>query len=182
MSYDTLLNLILSGDKGVGRETLRKRFGFDLDDEETKNLPELSPNVNVYAKEVEVNPSEICRLQVWEIKLNEELPSSLSKCIENINGALFLFDITNKDSLDRLDEWLKAIRDRYPTIPVIVVGNKSDIQEKRFMGPMDSIEYAHDRFCKAYIEISAKTGRKVEIAFYMVVQILKDYWEQNPEK
>ena len=179
MSYDTLLNLILSGDKGVGRETLRKRFGFELDEDEKKDLPELSPNVNVYAKDVEVNPAEICRLQVWEVKLNEELQSSLSKCIDNVNGALFLFDITNKASLDRLDEWLKAIRERYPDIPVVVVGNKVDLQEKRFMGSLDSIEYAHDRFCKAYIEISAKTGRKVEIAFYMVVQILKDYLKQR---
>ena len=175
MAYDTLLNLILSGDKGVGRETLRQRFGFELDEEETKDLPELTPNVNVYGKDVAVNPSEICRLRVWEVKLNKELKSSLSKCAESANGAVFLFDITKKSSLERLDEWLEAIREYNPDIPVVVVGNKTDLQEKRFMGPMDSIEYAHDRFCKAYIEISAKTGRKVEIAFHMVVQILKDY-------
>ena len=178
MSYDTLLNLILSGDKGVGRETLRKRFGFELDEEDTKDLPELSPNVNVYGKDVEVNPAEICRLQVWEVKLNDELKSSLSKCVDNVDGAVFMFDITNKASLDPLDEWLVAIREKYPDIPVVVVGNKVDLQEKRFMKPLDSIEYAHDRFCKAYIEVSLKTGKKVEIAFYMVVQILKDYAKQ----
>ena len=182
MSYDTLLNLILSGDKGVGRETLRKRISFELDEEDKEDLPELSPNVNVYAKDVEVNPAEICRLQVWEVKLNEELKSSLSKCVDHANGAVFMFDITNKASLDRLDEWLEAIRETNPDIPVVVVGNKADLKEKRFMGAMDSIEYAHDRFCKAYIEISAKTGRKVEIAFYMVVQILKDYLKQNETK
>ena len=175
MAYDTLLNLILSGDKGVGRETLRKRFGFELDEDETKGLPELSPNVNVYGKDVEVNPAEICRLQVWEIKLNKELKTSLSKCAEIANGAVFLYDITNKTSFERLDEWLEVLREYKPDIPVVVVGNKVDLQKKRFMGPMDSIEYAHDRFCKAYIEISALTGRKVEIAFHMVVQILKDY-------
>jgi GTPase SAR1 family protein len=182
VSYDTLLNLILSGDKGVGRETLRERFGFELDEDERLDLPkrsELGPNVNVYGKDVEVNPSEICRLQVWEVKLNEELKSSLSKCVDTANGAVFLFDITNKDSLNRLDEWLEAIREINPDLPVVVVGNKVDIQQNRFMEPLDSIEYAHDRFCKAYIEISAKTGRKVEIAFYMVVQILKDYPKQK---
>ncbi len=178
MTYDTLLNLILSGDKGVGRETLRIRFGFELDEEERKDVPELTPNVNVYGKDVEVNPAEICRLQVWEVKLNKELKSSLSKCVHNANGAVFMYDITNKASLDLLDEWLEAIREYNPDIPVVVVGNKVDLQEKRFMEPMDSIDYAHDRFCKAYIEISAKTGRKVEIAFHMVVQILKDYPKQ----
>jgi GTPase SAR1 family protein len=175
VAYDTLLNLILSGDKAVGRETLRQRFGFELDEEERKDMPELTPNVNVYGKDVEVNPAEICRLQVWEVKLNKDLKSSLSKCADIANGAVFLFDITNKASLERLDEWLEAIREYNPNIPVVVVGNKTDLKDKRFMGPMDSIEYAHDRFCKAYIEISAKTGRKVEIAFHMVVQILKDY-------
>lgn len=175
MAYDILLNLILSGDKGVGRETLRKRFGFELDEDDKQVLPELSPNVNVYAKDVEVNPSEICRLQVWEVKLNEELKTSLSTCADKANGAVFMFDITNKTSLERLDEWLEAIREHNPDIPVVIVGNKVDLKEKRFMGPMDSIEFAHDRFCKAYVEISAKTGKKVEIAFYMVVQILKDY-------
>ena len=176
--YDTLLNLILSGDKGVGRETLRKRIGIELDEEETKDIPKLSPHVNVYGKDVEVNAAEICRLRVWEVKLNEELKSSLSKCVKYANGAVFLYDITNKASLERLNEWLEAIREYNPNLPVVVVGNKVDLAEKRFMGPMDSIEYAHDRECKAYIEISAKTGRKVEIAFHMVVQILKDYPKQ----
>ena len=175
MSYDTLLNLILSGDKGVGRETLRLRFGFELDEDEKKDLPDLSPNVNLYAKDVEVNPAEICRLQVWEIKVNNELRSSLSKCVDDVNGAVFMFDITKKSTLESLDGWLVAIRERYPNLPVVIVGNKVDLKDKRFMGPLDSIEYAHDRECKAYIEISAKTGRKVEIAFHMVVQILKDY-------
>ncbi len=175
MTYDTLLNLILSGDKGVGRETLRRRFGFELDEEDTLGLPEFTPNVNAYGKDVEVNPSEICRLRVWEVKLNKELRASLSKCAANANGAVFLYDITNKASLDLLDEWLEALREINPNIPVVVVGNKVDLQENRFMEPLDSIEYAHDRFCKAYIEVSLKTGKKVEIAFYMVVQILKEY-------
>ena len=178
MSYDIVFTINLIGKSGVGKQTLRNRFGFELDPEEKEKITGIPRQVNIYGKDVELNAAEICRLHVREIEMDKKSQSLLPTLMEKVDGIVFLFDITNIKTLDNIDDWMKQIHEITPDIPIILIGNKSDSQ-KRALGRLDSIEYAHDRFCKAYIEISAKTGRKVEIAFHMISQILKDYSQKK---
>lgn len=175
MSYDKLFKLVLIGDNGVGKQTLRRRFGFAIDESESEEVSKLHTGVQVYGKDVELNDVGICRIHILEIEGREKFRSIVPSCVEGANGVIFLFDITKVSTLTLLDDWLDTIREKNPDIPVVLVGNKADLQEKRAIGRLDSFEFAHDRFCKAYIEISAQTGKKVEIAFHMITQIMWDY-------
>jgi len=178
VSYDQLFKLILIGDSGVGKKTLRDRIGFELDDDDVK----VPSNVVRYGKDIELNNVGICRIHVWEIEGNKKSRSIMPVCLKGANGVIFLFDITKVKTLTLLNEWWDVLRGEDPDLPIMLVGNKSDLQDKRALGRLDSFEYAHDRFCNAYIEICSTTGKKVEIMFHMMTQIMWDYYEHKNNK
>ena len=47
-------------------------------------------------------------------------------------GALLVYDITKQPSYDNTERWLKELRDHAdPTIVIMLVGNKSDLEDDR---------------------------------------------------
>ena len=48
------------------------------------------------------------------------------------NGILLMYDITEKKSFDAIPQWIKSILDvKGENFPMILIGNKSDLNEKR---------------------------------------------------
>ncbi len=178
MSFDQLFKLVLIGDSGVGKKTLREKFGFELDDDET----EVPSKIVRYGKEVELNEIGICRIHVWELGGDKKSLKIAPECLKGANGVIFLFDITKMKTLLLLNEWWELLRADDPDLPIMLVGNKADLQNKRSLGRLDSFEYAHDRFCNSYIEINAHSGKKVEIMFHMMTQIMWDYLKNKTNK
>ena len=176
MSYDLEFKLVLIGDKGVGKKTLRERYDFKI----PKGEPGYSSKVDVYAKDIELNNVGICRMYIWELEIDRRARSQLPNFLEEAKGLMFMFDLTKASTLTLFDEWVKILRETNPDIPILLVGNKVDISERRKTDQSEAFEYVHDRFCKAYTEISAKSGKKVEIAFHMMAQIMWDSQQKSP--
>lgn len=60
------------------------------------------------------------------------------KCYNNCKGVLFILDITSKESLDYVIKQIDALVEYYKedkeNLPVVyIVGNKSDLEEKRII-------------------------------------------------
>jgi small GTP-binding protein len=184
LSYDKLFKLVLIGDNGVGKSTIRNRYGFRLDEDDTEGMDKVPMGVERYGKDVELLDAGICRIHIWELRRDKQILSILPNCLEGANGIIFLFDMADKSTLSLLDDWLELLREKDPDIPIMIVGNKVDAEKKRALGRFDSFEFAHDRYCSAYIEISAQTGKKVEIMFHMMTQIMWDYdqYKKNKKK
>lgn len=47
-------------------------------------------------------------------------------------GALLVYDITDTDSFKKMTDWVKELRQmRGADLPIIIVGNKSDLEGSR---------------------------------------------------
>jgi small GTP-binding protein len=87
----------------------------------------------------------------------------------NINGILFVFDVTNDKSFESLVTWLEEA-DKYgissETVKV-VIGNKIDLY------PREVTEQQGNSFANrhkaTYFETSAKTGASVEEGFQFIL-------------
>lgn len=90
-----------------------------------------------------------------------------------------VFDITNKDSFDNLNDWKKEFIEqtncRDPAnFPFLLVGNKGDCQLERNVSKSTAESWAEENNCIAYIESSAKEYSNVNEAFEEVAKhILK---------
>jgi GTPase SAR1 family protein len=50
----------------------------------------------------------------------------------NAQGALIVYDITDVDSFQRMNQWVKELRQQCGnSLPIIIVGNKSDLEANR---------------------------------------------------
>lgn len=80
-------------------------------------------------------------------------------------GALIVYDITDTDSFDKMTFWVKELRQqRGPDLPIIIVGNKSDLENQRVIKNADALAYAK-KLGVEHFTASARTGANVDDIF-----------------
>jgi GTPase SAR1 family protein len=56
---------------------------------------------------------------------------------------MLVYDITSRDSFENVAKWMSQIRDKAdPSIVMILIGNKSDLQEKRQVKIDEAMRFA----------------------------------------
>lgn len=86
---------------------------------------------------------------------------------------ILVYDITNRESFQSIDNWLRDCRELSPSASTIILaGNKCDLEEKRQVTTEEGRDYALNNNL-LFIETSAKFGYNIEELFTMgVVEIL----------
>lgn len=129
-------------------------------------------------KKVKIGDEEI-KFQIWEMPETEKYDSTRALRYAGTQGAILLFDVTQKESLNHLNtNWVNDIQKFIPDgpIPLVILGNKIDL---RFEGNSTGInqntgqEFANnisDRYFGnpnkvMYVETSAMTGENVDAVF-----------------
>ena len=72
-----------------------------------------------------------------------------------------MYDITDTDSFKKMTDWVKELRQmRGADLPIIIVGNKSDLESSRVVTKDSAETYARKIGVDHYLA-SAKTGHNV---------------------
>ena len=122
---------------------------------------------NFLIKDVELDETNV-RLLIWDIGGQEQFAKLRTIYFKGSNGALGVFDLTNPQSLLKLPGWISSIKKSVKkTIPMIIIGNKSDLE--RQVERSEAEDLASRLNCE-YLETSAKTGDKVELAFETIAK------------
>ena len=81
-------------------------------------------------------------------------------------------------SLEDIEDWMKVFnkgaQQLNDDIPLIMLGGKLDLQDKRAAPREDAIEIAKHYNFLDYIECSAKTGENVEQVFLKIGKIMME--------
>lgn len=81
--------------------------------------------------------------------------------------GILVYDITNKDTFIHLINWMNDFYEQSPGCPIMIVGNKIDLEEKRSIPRRDVLQFARDNNLQC-IECSAKTSRNISSLFETV--------------
>jgi small GTP-binding protein len=69
----------------------------------------------------------VYRLQLWDTAGQEKFRSLIPTYIRDAHCAVFVFDLTSKDSFQAVDSWVELFKDhRSEQAVTIMVGNKLD--------------------------------------------------------
>ena len=72
------------------------------------------------------------RLSIWDTAGQEQHHCLNTVYYRGAQGALIVYDITDVDSFQKMSMWVKELRQQLgPDLPIIVVGNKSDLENNR---------------------------------------------------
>lgn len=163
-----MFRLCVVGSGGVGKSSLTIRY---LKNEFTEYYdPTLE---ETYRKEIEYN-GKLYDVEIVDTAGQEEFSSFRDSSVATGDAFLVLFAINSVSSWHELkDLRSKIIQDRQLTspIPMVLVGNKLDLEEEREVNKDEVLEYCNSSDVTIpLIETSAKTGLNVEESFQLMMQ------------
>lgn len=157
-----LHKVIMVGSGGVGKSALTLQFMYDEfveDYEPTK--------ADSYRKKVVLDGEEV-QIDILDTAGQEDYAAIRDNYFRSGEGFLLVFSITEHESFTATAEFreqilrVKAEEDK---IPLLVVGNKSDLEDRRQV----SVEEARgkaEEWGVQYVETSAKTRANVDKVFF----------------
>ncbi|MFX1316025.1 MAG: Rab family GTPase [Promethearchaeota archaeon] len=155
-----IIKIVLLGEANVGKTSLLYRWIENKFRENYKS----TLGVNLLKKDMEIEAYGEVSAQIWDLGGQESFRSLRRLYLEGANGALLLYDMTNKESYDKLNEWIHSFKEDRKNEPIILIGNKSDLNEKIKITDKEANEFAKRNNMEIIIT-SAKTGKNVEKAF-----------------
>lgn len=170
-----IIKLLMIGDCSVGKSSIVTRYtGEEFDSNYLFTL-----GVDFKFKKVKVNDEDY-RIQLWDTAGQERFRSVTRAYYRGSHGVLAIFDITDRIAFENLTDWLKDIRkERGNDIRILIVGNKTDLEESRVISKEEGLRFAKAHGAK-YIETSAKNKRNVRRAFDILIKDI--YKKQKPKK
>jgi small GTP-binding protein len=165
--YDYTFKVMMLGDASVGKTSLTLRYisGFFLED------LKLTIGVDFYSKTTDFDNKKV-KLQIWDFGGEERFRFLLSQYCKGANGAFFLYDITNRITLDHLPDWTQIIREHAGDIPIMLIGSKLDLERFRSVPREEGILAAKKYNLSSFVELSSKTGQNVDKAFEVITETL----------
>ena len=170
--FETLIKLVIIGDSGVGKSNFLFKFiegqfspahvatiGFDYKSK-IITLPQSKKKV---------------KLQIWDTAGQEKYMAINKNLFQRVQGIILMYDLTKRETFDRLNIWLNIIKQMTNDIPIILVANKLDEENNTEKGRI--VDYDEgEAFAKKnefpFLEASAFNGTNVENAFNTISEIV----------
>ena len=156
----TKLKIILLGNSGVGKTSLLSQYvnGVLVSDQS------YTIGVEFKIKDIVLEGRQV-RLALWDTAGQERFRSITQTYFRGTQGAVLVFDLTDRNSFTRLQDWLFELSLHCRRDPVrIILGNKEDLEDRREVDKTEAMEFAR-RHNILYLETSASISGEVEYAF-----------------
>ena len=159
--------LVLCGDGGTGKTTFVKRH---LTGEfEKKYIATIG---------AEVHPMTFCTsrgkiiFQVWDTAGQEKLSILRDGYYVGAHCGIIMFDVCNRISYKNVNNWYKHLTRVCEDIPIVLVGNKVDIADRKVKAKQILFPRKHGI---QYYDISAKSNYQFEKPFLWILKKLIGY-------
>ncbi len=122
------------------------------------------------------------RLSVYDTTGQERYRSLAFSLIKNTDGIILIYDVTNESSFKAVPDWIQSAREKKgENYPMIILGNKIDLEDERKVKTEDGEELAQ-KYGLDFYEISNKENVNIENAILTLVKKILVYIEQNGKK
>lgn len=170
--------LVVVGGGGVGKSALTIQLI------QSHFVDEYDPTIeDSYRKQCTIDGEQVL-LDVLDTAGQEEFSAMREQYMRTGEGFLLVYSINSRTSLEELQPFYEQILRVKDTddVPVLVVGNKCDLESERQVSYEEGLSLAQSFNCP-FLETSAKQRINVEEAFYGLVRsINKKEGEKNAEK
>lgn len=112
--------ILLVGDSNVGKTTFMNSLSIErLRRRLVENIVISQVSHHIYT----VNGST--EFTIIDMDKRIEFPTSY-QCYEEIDAVIFMTDVTSRSTYENVSIWRKYVRDNFPDVPTVTLGNKID--------------------------------------------------------
>ena len=162
---DFKVKIMFIGNSSVGKTSIIKRYSkniFSTSYISTLGIDFESKNINIDNKTI--------NLQIWDTAGQEKYKVLSKNYYNNSNAFIIVYDITNLESFESVMNWIDQIKENAPeNVKSILLGNKSDLEEKRKISEEEGKNLAKKININFY-ETSAQNGANIEKAIDNLVK------------
>ena len=180
MNFDRTCQILIIGDSSVGKTSILTRYTNGTFKEEYL----ATVGLDYYSKD-EIFNNKTINVKLWDTAGQERYKSLTQSYFKNAEGVIVVYDITNTESFDNLKFWINSIKANMENknifIPVIIIGNKTDMEESREIMTEDAEKFAEENKYK-YFETSAKTGEGIDKAIRDLINQILNQSENNDDQ
>ena len=177
---DFKVKIMFIGNSSVGKTSIIKRYSkniFSTSYISTLGIDFESKNINIDNKTI--------NLQIWDTAGQEKYKVLSKNYYNNSNAFIIVYDITNLESFESVMNWIDQIKENAPeNVKSILLGNKSDLEEKRKISEEEGKNLAKKININFY-ETSAQNGANIEKAIDKLVKdVISDenFIKENTQK
>eukprot|EP01018_Ginkgo_biloba_P014244 Gb_03447 [translate_table: standard] len=161
---DYVFKVVIIGDSAVGKSQLLSRFSrneFSLESRATIGVEFQTRTIFI--------ENRMIKAQIWDTAGQERYRAITSAYYRGALGALIVYDITKWHTFEHVPRWLEELRIHADSnIVIMLIGNKSDLENLRAVPTQDAKEYA-EKEGLFFLETSALDATNVENAFLTVL-------------
>ncbi|ERN14594.1 hypothetical protein AMTR_s00038p00155900 [Amborella trichopoda] len=159
--------LVFLGDQSVGKTSIITRFMYDKFD----NTYQATIGIDFLSKTMYLEDRTV-RLQLWDTAGQERFRSLIPSYIRDSSVAVIAYDVANRQSFLNTPKWIEEVRtERGSDVIIVLVGNKTDLVDKRQVSVEEGDAKAHD-LGVMFIETSAKAGLNIKPLFRKIAAAL----------
>lgn len=183
-----VIKLIMVGDSAVGKTSYIRRIkglgfspsylctiGIDFY-KDGRTFGEWSGAVGTPFHDLHgVTKDSPLEVYTWDTAGQERYYSLSKSYFKGIQGAFICFDLTDRQSFDKVDEWIRSVKtanaqaDFYESLPIVLLGMKRDLKAKRQVSFDEAMHFATKKHL-LYFETSSKTGINIHSSYEALVQ------------
>jgi len=169
--------IVVVGSGGVGKSALTVRFI------QGNFIEKYDPTIeDSYRKQVEID-NLACLLDIMDTAGQEEYSALRDQYMKTGQGFVLVYSITSLTSFEttqKLRTSILRIKEDTPDIPIILVGNKCDLEDERNISKEQGKALA-EKFGTPFMETSAKANLYVNDVFFTLVRLINKWRDAHPE-
>ena len=176
--FDVLLKLVIIGDSGVGKSNYLYRFV----EGEFCPIHEATVGFDYKSKICYLpNSKKKVKFQIWDTAGQEKYMSINKNLFQRVQGIILMYDITVPKSFENLNKWMTVIKQLADGIPLILIGNKIDLEKERKISKDRGKQFADNNNIDIF-ESSGKSGVNVEESFIFLGEQIVRLSNKNENK
>ena len=163
--FENLIKLLILGDVSVGKSNFLFRF---IENQFIDNhLPTVG--FDYKSKIITLPDKTVVKLQIWDTVGQEKFMAINKSLLAKVHGIILIYDITDQDSFDHINNWITIIKEANENASLILVANKCDIEDKRVISEDEGNKLAVENNI-SFVEASAKENINIKETFIKITE------------
>ncbi len=168
--YKLKVKICLVGDSSVGKTSLIRRYVMDIFDD--KYITTLGTKVSKKRIMIRNRDSEFdLTLSIWDVLGQKDFKGIHAMAFKGAKGTLLVCDLTRKETLNNLTNWVSHIKAVTGQIPMIILANKSDLTSEYAFTEAELQAFSTQLNTDFYMT-SAKFGDNVIKTFFKLGELV----------